>query len=377
MNKKILIISPYSTHPPYGGNSKCILSYSEMLQEIGYSVSFLWIADFNESKETEELTRLYWKDKLFIFRLSQFHRIIKALFRYSRFYFRGYYKVDDFHPFGIKNYINQLQKSHYFDCIIINYIFLSKIFTYITRSKKILYTHDVFTNRFQKTGNPWFSVTANEEAKALNRADVVFGIQDSETTFFSYLTTSKVKSVFTHFRVTETPFVGKKVLLFLAAKNPNNVDGISKFIETVFRPLALIYPELKLVIGGSICSVIDEIFDDESIEYLGEVDDLENFYKLGDIFINPTFNGTGLKIKTFEALSFGKVVLSHPHNVIGIYNKEHAPILICSDSDKYIRTVDYLFVDKENVLAIKAESIKYIWSLNSYVKLQFTEAIDN
>lgn len=138
MPKKILIISPASTHPPYSGNSKCILSYAEMLMEAGYNVHFLWIADFNTTPEEIKATRNYWGSKLTIFKLNQFHRILKAFFRVSRFNRKGYYKTDDFYPFGIKRSIMQIQKEERFDCVIINYIFLSRIFNFIKGARKVL-----------------------------------------------------------------------------------------------------------------------------------------------------------------------------------------------------------------------------------------------
>lgn len=377
MGKKILIISPVSTHPPYAGNSKCILSYIEMLIEIGYDLYFLWVADFNSTKEEEELTRKFWKEKLTIFKLNQFHRIMKACFRYFRFNRNGYYKIDDFYPYGIKRILVKVQKNDHFDCVIVNYIFFSKILKYIIDSKKILYTHDVFTNRFQHTGNRWFSVEANEEAKALNRADTILAIQESEAIFYSYLTTSKILSVYSFFPVHETPFTGNRVLLFMAGRNPHNIEAITTFVETVFRALIPILPGIKLLIGGSICKTISHSFKEDSIEFFGEVNDLIDFYSLGDIFINPSINGTGLKIKTFEAMAYGKIVISHPHNTVGIYKKEQAPILVAQNANDYTKNLYFLFDNREKIVELKKESVNYINDLNSTVKSRFVEAIEN
>lgn len=376
MSKKILIISPIPTHPPFSGNSNCILSYSQMLIEAGYNIYFLWIADVNSTQEEEMLTRNFWKDKIIIFKETQFHRIMKAFFRYIRFNRKGYYNVDDFHPYGIKRVLLKVLKHDHFDCVIVNYIFLSKIFNYITDSKKILYTHDVFTNRFQQTGNPWFSVTANEEAKGLNRAETILAIQENEAIFYRHLTTRKILAVYSYFPVHDTPFTGKKTLLFMAGKNIHNQEAITTFIEKVFRPLKQVHPEIKLLIGGSICKIINRTFREDSIEFFDEVNDLYDFYSLGDIFINPTLNGTGLKIKTFEAMSFGKVVISHPHNTLGIYKKEQAPILLAETSKDYIDHLDSLLDNREKLIAYKQESIKYIMDLNSIVKTRFVEAIE-
>jgi glycosyltransferase involved in cell wall biosynthesis len=377
MSKKILIISPTSTHPPFSGNAKCILSYAEMLTEAGYDIFFLWVADYNSTLEEEALTRKYWKDNLTIFKLNLFHRVLKAFYRYIRFNIRGNYKIDDFHPYGIKRVLKKIQKNTHFDSVIVNYVFFSKVFKHINNSKKILYTHDVFTNKYQHTGNPWFSVTANEEAKALDRADTILAIQENEGVFFSYLTTKKVLTAYSFFPISVTPFTGRKVLLFLAGSNSHNLEAITTFIDSVFRILIPIHPDIKLLIGGSICNVISHAYQEDSIEFFGEVNDLIDFYSLGDIFINPTFNGTGLKIKTFEAMAYGKVVISHPHNTIGIYKREQAPILIAQNYTDYINHINSLFESNEKILEVKNESMKYILDLNSIAKSRFIEAIEN
>ena len=76
--KKILVISPVPTHPPYSGHSQCILSYSEMLMEAGYDISFLWVANQTCSTEEIKLTENFWKDKLTIYKLNLFQRLIVA-----------------------------------------------------------------------------------------------------------------------------------------------------------------------------------------------------------------------------------------------------------------------------------------------------------
>jgi len=348
-----------------------------MLMEAGYDISFLWVANDNRTREQVELTKKYWNDKLTIFKLTLVHRLIVAIYRRTRFRRTGNFKVDDFYPFGLSKALLNILKNEHYDCILVNYIFLSKIFKYTGSAKKIIFTHDVFTNRFHETGNPWFSVPAEEEAKALDRADIVLGIQDSESEYYRTLTSRKVLTVYSHFRIHETPFVGKKVLLFLGGSNMHNVKAVTFFIESVFHHLISAHPELKLLVGGSVCTVLnDSIKKQDSIEIIGEVNELLQFYSLGDIVINPTAFGTGLKIKTFEAMAYGKVSIAHPHNTIGIFKKEEAPILEAVSPGDYIKHIDFLLNNKDQVLRIKYESVKYIMDLNNIVHSRFIQAIE-
>src|SRR5690606_27900015 len=98
-------------------------------------------------------------------------------------------------------------------------------------------------------------------------------------------------------------------------------------------------------------------------------------YSKGDVVINPTFNGTGLKIKTFEALSFGKVLIGHPHSKIGIFEEANAPLFLCTTPDEYIRTLEDLFGSTEIIKKTKLQSISYIKRLNQQMIDAFDAAI--
>ena len=373
--KKILVISPVPTHPPYSGNSKCTLSYCEMLMEAGYDISFLWVADRIATSEQAELTRRFWKDRLTVYRYNLLHRLMIAFYRRVRFRIRGNFHVDDLYPFGLGRVVGKILDKNY-DCIIINYVFLSKAFRFAREQKKVLYTHDVFTDRYRLTGNPWFSVSAGEEAKALDRADVILSIQEDEAAHYRSITGRKVLTTYSNFRISETPYVGQQVLLFLGGSNMHNVEAVTLFVDEVFQPLIEKHPDMKLLIGGSVCKVLGASFGGESIEILGEVSDLFQFYSLGDVVINPTVSGTGLKIKTFEAMSYGKVIVAHPHNTIGIYKKDEAPILEASSPEDYIRHITRIFEDKNAMISLKKESVNYIRELNEIVRSRFTMAIE-
>lgn len=378
INKKILIVSPEPSHPTYSGNRICIVNYTEMLREAGYNVYFLWVANFDSRDEEHQMTKNYWGDKLFVFRKNQLHRIIEAIKRTINFKRTGYYKIDDLYPIGLTAFIKHVLKREKFDSVIINYIFYSKIATYLTSEKSILYTHDVFTNKNQHTGSKWISVTANDEAKALDRVQAILAIQENEATFYRYLTKRKVFTTYSYFPLHSLPYVGKKNILYIAGPNQYNLEAIVWFIDNVFKELIAAIPAIRLIIGGRICTKLSGIYKNEkSITLYGDVSDLTAFYSLGDIVINPTFNGTGLKIKTFEALAYSKIVVCHSHNKIGIFNEHTAPLFIADDAKAYQKHISVLFSDEKYVKCQVEKIHQYMTDLNNVVRVRFIEALEN
>lgn len=374
--KKVLVVSPTPTHPAIAGNRACILSYVEVLKSLGNEVFFFWIVnpvysknDFNETKE-------YWGRHFFYYKKNFFHRILEFMFKHLRFRTTGYFKVDDMYPWGIKIKAGKLQKQFKFDVVIVNYVYLSKAFMFFNNSKKVLFTHDVFTNKYQRTGLDWFSLRPNDEAKALNRADVVLAIQKYEELFYSYLTTKPVYTSYNFFPIKRTPFLGNRNILFLSGANKYNIEGIDWFITNVMTRLKGVLPSIKLIIGGSICNVLKNRYSDcENIRFVGQVDDLFEFYSMGDIAVNPVFNGTGLKIKSFEAMSYGKVLIAHPHSVEGIYDSAKCPIKLATNSDEYIDSIIELINDIPKTKKLSNASLEYISELNGEVERVFRQVV--
>ena len=135
------------------------------------------------------------------------------------------------------------------------------------------------------------------------------------------------------------------------------------------------FPNLKLLIGGGICKRPEIQNKGEDIELLGKINDLQNFYSKGDIFINPVFEGTGLKIKNIEALSYGKIVICHPHNIEGIFQQNKAPILIAKDSEEYATQFRKIFGSTKTISELKNKVEFYIKDYNKIVQSRFEEAL--
>lgn len=149
-----------------------------------------------------------------------------------------------------------------------------------------------------------------------------------------------------------------------------NVNGILWFLDNAWPMIVNQDSELRLIIGGTVCEKIPE---DRypNIRLLGRVDSLENFYQQGDVVINPVFQGTGLKIKTFEALSYGKVVIVHPHSSKGIYQRGTAPLLLATQPADWVKIISNFFMDRKQVQEIKQKDEKYIQEMNDYINSQY------
>jgi hypothetical protein len=93
---------------------------------------------------------------------------------------------------------------------------------------------------------------------------------------------------------------------YFASGNPINVSSFDRLRDVVAgQPRRR--SSLKFILGGSIC---DKVTNADPFVALGKVDRPEDFYDQTDIVINPMVMGTGLKIKSVEAIFWGLPLLA-------------------------------------------------------------------
>lgn len=376
--KKILIISTMPTHPTDAGNRAAIMAQVNIMQKMGHEVHFLFASMELSHGVDYDAMRKYWGENLHIFRMNKILKVKRVFVDlYRKKFNHGYWKVDDHYPWGLARYINKLNQKENFDACIIQYYRLSRLLPIITIPRKAIFTHDVFAYKDIRIGSTFYeTLNAHEEAKAMQRCPTIFAIQKDEAAYFRMISPrSKVYTVYNPYQTHQAQFLNNKTLLYLASRMEFNVTGIQFFLDNVWPTLSEKIRDIKLIVGGSVCEKIQSQYNNVSL--LGRVDKLTDFYALGDIVVNPVYQGTGLKIKTFEALSFGKATIVHPHSMIGIYKPEAAPLLKASSTEEWVNIISDLINTPQHIKELMHQSILYIENMNKCIQLQYEEFLNN
>jgi len=114
-------------------------------------------------------------------------------------------------------------------------------------------------------------------------------------------------------------------LLFIGSNHPPNIEGINYFYQKVFLPF--LRPKgISLNIAGKVCDNIN--IEDPKVNkigfYNGNIGDL---YSSTKVIIIPILEGSGLSIKTMEAMAFGKPIVTTPKGARGM-NIDANPFII-------------------------------------------------
>lgn len=379
---KILIVGKVPTHPVRMGNSRLIADQAVFLQSMGHEVHYLYIHEVRRRERSKDVTPRafadmfnFWGDRFHLLKISKIRHLFLITRSAIKYRFNnGYIHPDDHYSNIIHEEINQLDAIHHFDCCMVNYYYLSKALENISIPRKALVTHDIFTYR-DKICNFKVpdSLTPNHEAMAVQRAKYILNVQEEDSIYFRKLAPkSKVLTTYASFTYTPTEYIGNHGILFLSGNSSFNYNGIIWFIDKVLPLLVEKYSDVQLIIGGGICSALKEYEANPNIKLLGSIDSPIEFFNNGDIFINPTYQGTGLKIKTFEGIAYDKVVIANSHSRVGIFNPHNAPILFPETPDDWVHEISSIFESKAKVIDIKLKDREYLTQMNKFIKSQYT-----
>lgn len=372
----VLIVSTILQPPINSGSKSCISNYCELLKRQGHELYYMYLGRAPENEI--ELARNYWGKHLLYYKYSFFLRVANWIHRrLNHNFIRQRYDIGYLCPvWGAGNFMRKFIRKNNVDYVMFNYVWLSPIFKFAGQKKKIIFTHDSFSNKAERIHQDKYSLSPNQESRALKKADIVLAIQEHEAHAFEILAPNKpIYTVYMPVKYIHLPQVNNKNILFISGDSDLNRNGINRFIKNVFYPLIKTDENINLIIGGGISSFISKTYKHCQIKIIGNVSNLSDFYSLGDIVINPVYQGTGLKIKTLEAISFGKIVIVDPHSIEGLYKSDIAPVIVAEDDNKYANVLRLALDGEIDLCMQKAACEKYINQMNDFINKQYREII--
>ncbi len=301
----ILIFSPVRLTPELdAGSRKRIYNIAKYLQNNGHKIHFVYYTDNGIDYDSFQFMQDTWDTFTVIEQKTNIQRRTEN------------YELDEWYEESISETVNKLVSLFYIDIVWTNYIFQSKFLEFLPEHVyKIIDTHDVFTDRYklfedeQDIKYTWYSYSKEDEAKGLSRADLIVAITEEEEKYFSSIVETQI-TVIGHLETEH--FLDKKhtslrKIGFIGGTTQVNIVAINSFLNAYFQESEN-KKNIQIVIAGNICDSIKR--DREDIVLLGLVDKIEEFYTQVDLVINPLTFGTGQKIKSVEALSYGLPILS-------------------------------------------------------------------
>jgi glycosyltransferase involved in cell wall biosynthesis len=334
-----LIYSPVPSHPANAGNRQMVYHIGKYMKSVGYTVHYVYCTFEGLVRSQYEQMRQEW---------DYFDVIVKSPTQPGPRTMGDVYAKDDWYQADVGDFL--LWKVTEFDIrmVLFNYIFQSKALELLPRHvRKVLLTHDRMSDRhkmFDLHGmrREFYYTTPEEEGAALRRADEIIAVQAGEAKFFHQVSGRPVH-VLRQFFPPRMDVARQSLQLrrigYLGSNNLINFESIRNFIQ-LYKKHQISGLPLTLVVAGGVCDRFRDVAGD-GIEVIGKVGRLEDFYRSVDLVINPMMFGTGLKIKTVEALSFGVPIVSTRAGMSGIVEATH-PYHSCESVEELIQAIDLI-----------------------------------
>lgn len=321
-----LIVSPVRSWPLDQGNRVRIRALGRMLQERGYGVHFL-LSELEggvDAATRAEMARQWDLVRTVPYRHQRHRTHAEA------------WGADDWYDPALDGAIRDLGAVWDYDLCLVNYAWYSRAFEALRPEVvRVLDTHDAFGDRHKRlhaagTTPAWYFTRAADEALQLGRADHVIAIQDEEEAWFRGLTDREVTTVghvippaFLPPRPRHGALRGDRLRAgYMASGNPSNRDSIRALIRA-WAAVPFLRDRVELHLAGPICRALDEATPPFVVRH-GFVPDPAGFYRSVDIAVNPNIGGSGLKIKSVEALGYGLPLFATAEGMLGICGA-HAP----------------------------------------------------
>lgn len=180
-------------------------------------------------------------------------------------------------------------------------------------------------------------LSAEQELFLLRRADIVLAIQQTE---FDALTEMLPdREVLVTAMDLDLPVLQREAgvagrVLMVGSDNQFNVRGARHFLEHIWPRVCAEMPGSSLHVVGKLSRCLDT--SDPSVSLLGYVDSIDAEYQAACAVVNPCLHGTGLKIKTIEALAWGKAHVGWPVSADGIVELGNLPYPIARDDTGFV-----------------------------------------
>ncbi|MDD3741467.1 MAG: glycosyltransferase family 4 protein [Bacteroidales bacterium] len=367
---KILILTNKMPYPPRDGGSIASLSLALSLQRCGNDVEILSMNTskhyFNADNIPSDINS---KIKFHCVDINTDTKLIKAI---SNFLFSSIpYNAERFISDNFGKKISELLQTSSYDIIQLEGLYLCPYIETIRKfsdTKISLRAHNI-------EHEIWTRAAVNEQQrlKKIYKRNLAQRIKKFKLKYINKYDllvpiTSRDANLYTVFgnnmpiHVTPTGIDNDNILLqnpLNSSEYPGffhigaldwipNIEGLTWFIEKVWKEFSKKYPEYKFSIAGRNASEdFERYLMQNNINYLGEVESAAEFISQGSVMIVPLLSGSGMRIKIIEGMAAGKTIITSSLGTEGINTTNDENILIADTAEIFYSQLIRISKSKE------------------------------
>lgn len=222
---------------------------------------------------------------------------------------------------------------------------------------KIVFFHNIekkyICNKIRHEGIGYltaYRAFAENEKKAIQYADalITLNARDQKILMGEYGRTSdfilpvSFEDTYNEKKLMTSPYLttqGRRILLFVGSFFGPNVQGVEWLISNVIPRLTNYF----LYIVGKGMEIKEKEWSNNNVRVVGSVKDLAPYYRYADAVVLPIFYGDGMKVKTAEALMYGKVIFGTKEAFEGYQIEKSEDMVLCDSAEEFCMRIEEYF----------------------------------
>jgi len=120
-----------------------------------------------------------------------------------------------------------------------------------------------------------------------------------------------------------------------------NIEGMTWFLENVWKKIAEKRPNLMLVLAGKGNQAIFGNKNLKNVQIFDFVENAQQFINEHDVMVVPLFSGSGMRIKIMESLALCKPIITTTIGAEGIEITDKENIFIANTPEEMIQTIEF------------------------------------
>jgi len=229
---------------------------------------------------------------------------------------------------------------------------------------KVVDTHDVMWRRREiyagSRDGAWVETSQKIKAKLLSHNTAILAIQGKELEMLREMVPDRQV-----LHVPHSPEPPRRRwwrnqsatgVLFVGSRNESNVVAVREFIREAWPRVCEAVPGARLRVVGT---AVDWLTPATGVDLVGPVRSLDAEYARAAVVINPVRLGTGLKIKTVEALVAGRALVTTSCGAEGLEDGAGTAFHLAADTASFGEALVRLLTDPHERIRLERGSTAY------------------
>jgi sugar transferase (PEP-CTERM/EpsH1 system associated) len=285
---------------------------------------------------------------------------------YARLFFSSYpHIMSRYYRAELATEVRELARSGEYDVIVCDFLVPARVIPWDDPVPKVLFAHNVeaqiYCRQSKAARNPILKLcawresqaTARAERKYLRLAAHVLTVSEKDRRYFSRLTDpAKITTIPTgvdlEYFLPDNNGRQTNTLVFTGSMDwlPNE-DAMMFFAREILPLVRRRVPGVSVLIVGRRPSPKIRALETSApgLRVTGTVEDVRPYIRQGAVFIVPLRVGGGTRLKIFEAMAMGKVVVSTSVGAEGLPVEHGKNILIVDSAQEFAESVAGLLQD--------------------------------